>query len=83
MMITSLVLGGLLSQEIQAEEKGEKANSNRTGLKLLYELTLPECITTYSVKKGKDGKGKFSSGTYGWTALHNGAFTGAEAYGCR
>lgn len=56
MMITSMVLGGLLSQGIKAEEKGEKANSSLTGIKLLYELTLPECITTYSVKKGKDGK---------------------------
>jgi len=51
-----MVLGGLLSEGIKAEEKGEKANSDLAGIKLLYELTLPECITTFSVKKGKDGK---------------------------
>ena len=55
-ILVVLVLMGLLSPGIKAEAKREDSKSGESKLKKLYELTLPECITAYSVKEGKDGK---------------------------
>jgi len=56
MLIASFILGAWFSSGVKAEEKSKDGKSEESKLKKLYELTLPECITAYSVKEGKDGK---------------------------
>ncbi|MGB3977363.1 MAG: hypothetical protein WBM02_00485 [bacterium] len=52
-LIALMVLG--IWRAKTAAETGD-VKSSKSELKLVYELTLPECITAFSVKKGRDGK---------------------------
>ena len=52
-LIALMVLG---IQRANTSAETEDVKSSKSELKLVYELTLPECITAFSVKKGRDGK---------------------------
>ena len=52
-LIALMVLG--IQRANTSAETGD-VKSSKSELKLVYELTLPECITAFSVKKGRDGK---------------------------
>lgn len=54
MLIASFILGAWFSLGVKAEEKSKDGKSEESKLKKLYELTLPECITAFSVKQIKD-----------------------------
>jgi WD40 repeat protein len=56
LLIASTILGSWFPFGAKAAEESKETKSSKSELKLLYELTLPECITAYSVKKGKDRK---------------------------
>ena len=56
LLIASILLGAWLPSGVKTAEESNETTSSKSKLKLLYELTLPECITAFSVKKGEDGK---------------------------
>ncbi len=54
LILIALMVLGIWRANTSAETGDVK--SSKSELKLVYELTLPECITAFSVKKGRDGK---------------------------
>ena len=54
LLIASTILGVMLPLGAKAAEGTEDAKSIKSELKLLYDFTLPECISGYSVKQTKD-----------------------------
>ena len=50
LMVLMLLLHG-----VEAEEKSTKTSNDNSRIKLLYELTFPDCIETYSFEKDNDG----------------------------
>ncbi len=51
-----LIVVMMFLQGVKAEEKSAKTSGDESGVKLLYELTFPDCIETYSLEKGEGGE---------------------------